>query len=868
MDFWGSIFQTALGGLPAAAKALVPDHLRRRAAAQFGDLNPFKTISANHDLVRALRIAWVEAACDVLDAARPQEAADGEVARFEALARRELMTLRDAAFDRREHPGESAIDAHLDHVLQGVPEFVAPGIDRHSARPITGSFARTLAALTRWDAREVPSVFGQIAEAGLPIHGGGPPRAFGDLVFAAFAELIKDPRKYPQAREAFHIAMDKLARDLAEATLAAVRGLDAKLDDALAHLDALAVLRDGVARYLEMVPEIARGVAQIEATQQAHGTLLAELLELARESGRIQRAAAQGIPEAAVRAIVERLGGEGIAPDDLIPWLDNWIVAARRELGRRGNEDEAFEAARREADRRFRAGRISDASSAFMEEFDREALVEVERQEERRRRRLRLLEEAIRFDELALNGDAAAVKLRLMAEVEGISGSNPLGEFLTDKAVEFYERGDQRGDNAALLVAVAAYRAALEELTRERVPLQWATTQNNLGNALRALGGRESGTARLEEAVTAFRAALEERTRERAPLQWAMTQNNLGTALATLGERDSGTARLEQAVTAFRAALEERTRERVPLQWAMTQNNLGVALKTLGERESATARLEEAVTAYHAALEERTRERVPLDWAMTQNNLGNALARLGERESGTARLEQAVTAYRAALEEWTRERVPLDWAMTQNNLGAALQTLGGREGGTARLEQAVTAFRAALQEYTRERAPLQWATTQNNLGIALRMFGARESGTARLEEAVAAYRAALEERTRERVPLDWAGTQNNLGNALRGLGERESGTARLEEAVTAYRAALEEYTSERAPFQWALTQENMAIVFRTLATRTGGAMRLAYLADALAAVDGALAVYRDGGAAYYVEKAERLRSLILAERKP
>ena len=120
----------------------------------------------------------------------------------------------------------------------------------------------------------------------------------------------------------------------------------------------------------------------------------------------------------------------------------------------------------------------------------------------------------------------------------------------------------------------------------------------NLGNALSTLGERESGTARLEEAVAAYRAALEERTRERVPLDWAMTQKNLGTALRTLGERESGTARLEEAVAAYRAALEERTRERVPLEWAMTQKNLGNALRTLGERESGTARLEEAVAAY------------------------------------------------------------------------------------------------------------------------------------------------------------------------------------------------------------------------------------------------------------------------------
>ncbi|QLH38402.1 MAG: tetratricopeptide repeat protein [Defluviicoccus sp.] len=48
------------------------------------------------------------------------------------------------------------------------------------------------------------------------------------------------------------------------------------------------------------------------------------------------------------------------------------------------------------------------------------------------------------------------------------------------------------------------------------------------------------------------------------PLQWAATQNNLGNALATLGERESGTARLQDAVTAYRAALQEYTRARAP----------------------------------------------------------------------------------------------------------------------------------------------------------------------------------------------------------------------------------------------------------------------------------------------------------------
>ncbi len=44
------------------------------------------------------------------------------------------------------------------------------------------------------------------------------------------------------------------------------------------------------------------------------------------------------------------------------------------------------------------------------------------------------------------------------------------------------------------------------------------------------------------------------------PLQWAMTQNNLGNALGVLGEREGGTARLKEAVGIYREALQEYNR--------------------------------------------------------------------------------------------------------------------------------------------------------------------------------------------------------------------------------------------------------------------------------------------------------------------
>lgn len=118
---------------------------------------------------------------------------------------------------------------------------------------------------------------------------------------------------------------------------------------------------------------------------------------------------------------------------------------------------------------------------------------------------------------------------------------------------------------------------------------------------LLTLGKRENGTGRLVEAVTAFKAALEEWTRDRVPLDWARTQNNLGLALWHLGERENGTERLEDAVMAYQAALEERTRDRLPLDWAQSIENLalveGELFRKTGDISylaSASARLDSA----------------------------------------------------------------------------------------------------------------------------------------------------------------------------------------------------------------------------------------------------------------------------------
>ena len=170
-----------------------------------------------------------------------------------------------------------------------------------------------------------------------------------------------------------------------------------------------------------------------------------------------------------------------------------------------------------------------------------------------------------------------------------------------------------------------------------------------VANALTVLGDRDRKNEVLQEAVAAYREALKERTRERVPLVWAATENNLGDALSVLGEREKGTGRLEEAVAAYREALKERTFDRVPLDWVVTQGTLNNALTGLADGQSGTGRLQEAVVGYDEAMKEPIHDRLPLDWAMTQCSLCNALTMCGEREKGTGRLQEAVGSCKAAL---------------------------------------------------------------------------------------------------------------------------------------------------------------------------------------------------------------------------
>ncbi len=341
-----------------------------------------------------------------------------------------------------------------------------------------------------------------------------------------------------------------------------------------------------------------------------------------------------------------------------------------------------------------------------------------------------------------------------------------------------------RRDN--LRRAIAAYEQALEHYTPQTAPLDYAMTQNNLGNAYRDLAAVEDRAGNLRRALAAYEQALEHYTPQTAPLDYAMTQNNLGNAYRALAQIEDRAGNLRRALAAYEQALLYKTPQTAPLAYATTQNNLGLAYWKLSQIEDRAGNLQRAIEAFEQALLYWTPQTAPLYYATTQNNLGNAYSNLAAVEDRAGNLRRALAAYEQALIYRTPQTAPLDYAMTQNNLGTAYSDLAEVEDRAGNLRRAITAYEQALIYWTPQTAPLDYAMTQNNLGIAYRNLAAVEDRAGNLRRAIAAYEQALIYRTPQTAPLAYAMTQRNLGIAHEDAGD-------LRAAVACWRAAEKYY---------------------------------------------------------------------------
>ncbi len=866
--YWAAkLLDLALGGVALGLGTDV-GHVRRTAQARLADANPLRAISANHDLLRALRIAWVRAALDVLDhallcARAPQARAEAdELERFDDLARPALRALRSAAFNRSAHPGDSVVDAALLPVLDGSTGALA--LDgRSGAMAVDALFAPALAALAHWPVAEIPPRVLQVAVQGVPLPGHrgaeGVLRPFGELVFAEFADLIKDPKKYPQASIAFQNALAEGARELAGRTLGLAQGIDAKLDQALAGVDALQALRQGLVDEAQQLQALRSEMAQVPAqTVQL-------LMDRLHGDG-----ALTGIDQRTLISLAQRLTTDEVRDvDRAVRELQHAVELAAGVVAptARQSDDRFVEALRQRVAERTRAGDI-DAAVDLLDD----ALADLQRQEDEmraalRRSRLAVLDAAVQQELLRRDAYAAARRLEARAAVQdaqrpaqsaalreraeaffregvdrGLGLSLQVARELERRAIEHAEYageraaaegrlaevllaiGDREVDDASLAEAVALRRAQVDRLADGADGVLGRAARHGLAHALQLLGTRRGDEAMLQQALALQREVLLQTRREDDPGAWADAQGVLGRVLYTLGARRSDAALLQAAAVAFGQALEVRTRAAAPQRWARLQATLGIALGMLARIDGSQVTRQRAIAAFREVLKEFSRERTPIEWARAQNNLGIELLMLGQQAADAALLEQAAAALRASLSVYDDDNRPVLWAMAQHNLGGTLIELGGLRKDPELFEQAVTALRLAARHFDREHSPVYWSAAHSDLANALALAGRHRQSLSMLLEAERCARAAIDVRRQSGSVLELAVSDINLGEVLLVRAELFADALAGRAALDCFDRALAQLSAERMPVdhQIACDRRERALVALAAIPPTGG----------------------------------------------
>lgn len=322
--------------------------------------------------------------------------------------------------------------------------------------------------------------------------------------------------------------------------------------------------------------------------------------------------------------------------------------------------------------------------------------------------RYRLLEEKAENIEIAINYYKNALKeyklkKHSLSDVEFARTKNCLGEAYRERI-----RGDQVEN---LEIAITHYLEALNKYNRQDFPWDWASVNNNLGNAY-FFRSREARKEYIRQS-------------QKLSQDWILLNEDLAIERIL--------SNLNEGIKHYQNALEIWTKEAYPWGFALVKMNLGNAYR---ERLTNQAEaLEKAIEAHQDALSVYNSNNFPYDWARVQIGLGTAYC---ERIHGNKadNLEKGIKALQDALYVCTRQDFLYEWAQTQNNLGYAysIRIKGNK---AENIKQGIECYQNVLDNLTPESNPSLIYISAFNLG---NLHFSKENW----QEATLAYNIAIE----------------------------------------------------------------------------------------------------------------------------
>jgi tetratricopeptide (TPR) repeat protein len=240
--------------------------------------------------------------------------------------------------------------------------------------------------------------------------------------------------------------------------------------------------------------------------------------------------------------------------------------------------------------------------------------------------------------------------------------------------------------------AIDAYKAALQVRTKYNSAYDWAVTANNLANAYLRSGERLLESDEIDQvlrmkaydyvinAENTYRDVLTVRRQNGdRPLDWALTQNNLGNALRIHGNITGNKEVVEEAIQAYELSLRERTKILVPLQWAKTKRNLGIALKDFGEYEDGVLSLVRAIKCFEEAQEIQERENTPLQWGRAESDKGDALRIIAQKNGDKIKLQESISSIDASIHVFEKHGARYDLKKANKRRNVAVGLLASLE---------------------------------------------------------------------------------------------------------------------------------------------------------------------------------------------
>jgi tetratricopeptide (TPR) repeat protein len=202
---------------------------------------------------------------------------------------------------------------------------------------------------------------------------------------------------------------------------------------------------------------------------------------------------------------------------------------------------------------------------------------------------------------------------------------------------------------ADLELSVAAYAQALAVEDARLDPMERATIEARLGDALLALARRRGEPGPADAAAASYKAALAELTPERVPQLAGELQAKLGDAFAHVGQTARFPHRLQMAIDAYAQALAAHDKERTPLEWGDVLAKIAATQYRLGKMAGDSEWFERAAASYRAVLTVYPHSK-PVRWATTMIGLAEALLEVGNPSGAGRQIEEVIALSRAVVE--------------------------------------------------------------------------------------------------------------------------------------------------------------------------------------------------------------------------